>query len=340
VFAREVKTNEAMIAALDGALLYHIDCEKGEGPELAKKYGIRGYPTFIAVNGKGEVTDSWIGYEGAEKWSTAVVAAKADRRTIAAKEKAFRAEPTLPLALALASHSSTSSQYQDAVAFYTRAQELDAANADHYRSLILMTMVYGIDEGDFTMEEVITQAEPVMASDETPLTEKLELALMVNFFASRGGDAAKAAPLIAAAWEASEGATGEEELEYRGYLEVPHALLVEKDTPKALEIYRGKMPAGWQEDPQQLNRFAWWCFENDINLAEAQELAARGIELAETDELRASILDTAAEICHARGNCEDALAKIRQAVALDPDSEHYQKQLARFEKAVEDKKKG
>lgn len=39
-----------------------IDMEKGEGPELAQKYGIRAYPTFLYVNGDGELVHSGLGY--------------------------------------------------------------------------------------------------------------------------------------------------------------------------------------------------------------------------------------------------------------------------------------
>lgn len=34
---------------------YKIDMEKGEGPELAKKYGVRSYPTYLFLNAKGEL---------------------------------------------------------------------------------------------------------------------------------------------------------------------------------------------------------------------------------------------------------------------------------------------
>jgi tetratricopeptide (TPR) repeat protein len=340
VFAREVEENADMIAALDNAILFNVDCEKGEGIELAKKYEIRGYPTYIALNDKGEVTDSWIGYEGAEKWSASVVAAKADRRTIVEKREAFKAEPTLALALALASNASTGSEYKAAVVYYDQALEMDPANVGEYRNQILMSMIYGIEDGSFTMDDVIAKAEPVMASDDTPVTDKLELALMLKLFAGKTGNMDKAVPFIAAAWDASEGTTDEEALKYRSYLEVSHALLVEKDTDKAFDLYRDKMPEGWQENPEQLNKIAWWCFENNVNLEEGQEFAAKGIELAEVDQEKANLLDTAAEICNALGNCDEALAKIQRAVDLEPDNEHFQEQLVRFEKAVEDKKKG
>ncbi len=89
MFAREVNENAAMKDVLADAILFNVDCEKGEGPEIAEKYGIRGFPTYIAMNGQGEVSDSWIGYEGPEKWVASVEAAKKDPRTIVEKTAAF-----------------------------------------------------------------------------------------------------------------------------------------------------------------------------------------------------------------------------------------------------------
>ena len=39
-----------------------IDMEKGEGPELAKKYGVRAYPTFLFVNSNGDLVHRGVGY--------------------------------------------------------------------------------------------------------------------------------------------------------------------------------------------------------------------------------------------------------------------------------------
>ena len=90
-------------------MLRLVVTEDVEGIALAEKYEIRGYPTYIAMNGKGDVTDRWIGYEGPEKWSASTLAAKADPRTIVEKEAAFKAEPTIELAKALGSSASTGS---------------------------------------------------------------------------------------------------------------------------------------------------------------------------------------------------------------------------------------
>ena len=92
------------------------------------------------------------------------------------------------------------------------------------------------------------------------------------------------------------------------------------------------------DDPAALNNFAWWCFEHNVNLEEAEELALRGVELATDDDARANILDTAAEICAARGDCAEAIARIKRAIELSPDKEYFKTQLARFEKELAEKK--
>lgn len=44
----------------------HFDMEKGEGIEIAKKYGIRSYPSYLFLNGDGELVMQNYGYMGEE----------------------------------------------------------------------------------------------------------------------------------------------------------------------------------------------------------------------------------------------------------------------------------
>lgn len=44
----------------------HYDMEKGEGPAIAARYGIRSYPTMLFLNGDGEVIAKGLGYMDAE----------------------------------------------------------------------------------------------------------------------------------------------------------------------------------------------------------------------------------------------------------------------------------
>ncbi|MGZ5193137.1 MAG: thioredoxin family protein, partial [Kaistella sp.] len=43
-----------------------FDMEKGEGREIAAKYGVRSYPSFLFLNGDGEVVMNSYGYMGEE----------------------------------------------------------------------------------------------------------------------------------------------------------------------------------------------------------------------------------------------------------------------------------
>jgi thioredoxin-related protein len=44
-----------------------LDGEKGEGLELAKKYGVTGYPTLLFINSDGIVVSSNAGYRNAKE---------------------------------------------------------------------------------------------------------------------------------------------------------------------------------------------------------------------------------------------------------------------------------
>ncbi|MFI3330861.1 MAG: thioredoxin family protein [Rikenellaceae bacterium] len=45
-----------------------IDAEKGEGVELARKYGVRAYPTFLLINSKGERVGVMVGGSPADEF--------------------------------------------------------------------------------------------------------------------------------------------------------------------------------------------------------------------------------------------------------------------------------
>ena len=50
--------------------------------------------------------------------------------------------------------------------------------------------------------------------------------------------------------------------------------------------------------------------------------------------MKAQLLDTLAEILHAQGRSEEALAAIDQAIDAAPEREYYQKQRERFEQEI------
>jgi hypothetical protein len=113
-----------------------------------------------------------------------------------------------------------------------------------------------------------------------------------------------------------------------------YAMIVLGDPKKAVTYKKASMKEGWMKDPNQLNGFAWWCFENKLNLEGAYTLGKKGAELAEPGPDRAMILDTVAEICNAMDDCHQALKIIREAIKEDPNREYYKKQEKRFQELL------
>ncbi len=66
---RKVYTNSDVYAyANEHQINWKIDAEKGEGPELAKKYGVKGFPTIVFTQPDGVEIDRIYGYLPAEQF--------------------------------------------------------------------------------------------------------------------------------------------------------------------------------------------------------------------------------------------------------------------------------
>ena len=291
------------------------------------------------VNSRGEEIERWIGYDGPDVWATSVLAGVNDPRTLLTKQEAYGVQPTGALARSLGNAAATEYDWKGAVDFFTVARDLDAANKGEYEQAIVTYTFYGTfgDEPAYGIDEMEAVAKPVFSQpDQVPMA-KLEMASMITTVARNNDQPERAVPYLKEAMAASEGTKDEELLASRERLAVDHALLVEHDAAKAVELKKASLPEGWTESAKQLHRYAWWCFENKVNLEEGEAMALKGLELAESDEQRARILDTAAELCNALGNCEEAVARIKQAVELDPANDHYKEQLAKFEQTLQEK---
>ena len=75
------------------------------------------------------------------------------------------------------------------------------------------------------------------------------------------------------------------------------------------------------------NDLAWLAANLDRDLDEALAHALRAVEL---EPQSAGILDTLAEVQFRRGNRAEAVRLAQRCLEMEPDGEHYKKQLARF----------
>jgi len=71
-----------------------IDMEKGEGIEIAKKYAVMNYPTYLFVDGDGNLVHRVCGSREAEQFIQAGKNAMSKDASFFALEKKYKAEPT------------------------------------------------------------------------------------------------------------------------------------------------------------------------------------------------------------------------------------------------------
>ena len=268
-----------------------------------------------------------------------MAAARADTRTLVAKKAAFEVAPTVDLAVSLANDTACNYDFPGSVKYFRQARDLDPARADEHTRNIFTYLYYGAEDDAVTFDELRAEGDRVLAlADVTPV-ERIDIASMIMQVAHKQDRVADGLPYLTIGLEAAATlpADSPSARTIKG-LQVDHALLVEKDVPKAVEMRKSMMPENWEQDPKRLNQFAWWCCENDVNLDEASAMVMRAVELSDDDSDRSNYLDTAAEICLKQGNCEDAIARIKQAIELAPDREYFKEQLAKFEAALMQKK--
>ena len=127
-FDRDLAKAESGIAgALDVVIFTSIDAEKGEGIELAKKYGVTGYPTYTMMNAEGELIESWVGYGGPQWFIEALEMAHADPTTFDEKKARFAENPTAEGAKNIGRIASASGEHAEAMQYLEKAESLDAS---------------------------------------------------------------------------------------------------------------------------------------------------------------------------------------------------------------------
>lgn len=295
---------------------------------------MKGHPSFVLASATGEVIDRWVGFKDVPTFLSTLRAAQADPTTLEQKAARFAAAPTAKDASILARASAASGDRARSLELYRRALELDPAGP-YAQSIFEQTVgLYLKGEGGVGLDQVTQAASAATASSHATAETKMNVASTMRRVAQKAGDMKLIAPYLEAALDATKDATSEEVVERRRSLMVDQALHVKGDAAAAVELKRQTLPDGWRDSADELNAFAWWCFENKVNLEEAEALARKGVALLGPGAERAQVLDTVAELCNLRGNCSEAITLIRQAMKEDPDEEHYSKQLARFEKIL------
>jgi tetratricopeptide (TPR) repeat protein len=319
---------------LGNVVLYKLDAEKDEGKELAKEFKVEGYPTFVLVNTKSQTVERWWGYGEAAEFVETLDSGVKDPTTIDQKRARFESSPNMNDAAKLATYHETLEEFQQSVELYRKAQKLTGDSDRDFRYEIFQNTTWGARKDQFTLADARTAADDALAYEARSVENVANIASMMTSLGRKKDDFEVMVPYLELAMQETAGIQDEDIQKKRKRLLVNYALYVEKNAANAVAYQKATYDEGWMEDAKKLNGFAWWCFENKINLEEADALARKGVELAEDPKSKANILDTVAEICNARGSCKDAVYFIELAIQENPDSEYFPKQLERFRKLL------
>ena len=97
-----------------------IDAEKGEGIELAKRYGVRGFPTILLVDKEGEEIDRIVGFRPPEKFYTEVDRIEKGPSLKSLKESISRNQDDLEACLALGKKYVERDDFEKAEALFNK----------------------------------------------------------------------------------------------------------------------------------------------------------------------------------------------------------------------------
>jgi tetratricopeptide (TPR) repeat protein len=325
-----VKEDKIVKNALDGKVLFYV--KRPDSTGYIEQNRVYLYPTFLVLNSNGEPLHTWIGWPGSEGWAEHLGLAASEPLTVDERKARFAAKPTFTDAYMLGTIEYARMNTRDGHNYYREAIALDeaASRREGVPILLFNTAYRGVGTGDFTVEECATVAKEILRAAAVKTEDALEiterLARVVNDIGEEVVD-----PILRMTYPIVERDTSEDLYIERQRFYGNYAMIVEKDPGKALGYKRETMPEGWMDDSRHLNSFTWWCFENNVNLEEAEELSRRSIELAGESPTKANCMDTLAEIVNLRGDTAGALDLIKQALEIDPDNDYLRRQRTRFE---------
>jgi uncharacterized protein YyaL (SSP411 family) len=121
VLDRETYPNKEVAALLTKSFVsIKVDAEKGNGPELSKRYDVSGFPTLLIVDDKGEELDRIIGYRPPEKFISELKPILAGKSFAALKKRVSESPSDLEAVLLLAKKHQGRGNYPESQELFKR----------------------------------------------------------------------------------------------------------------------------------------------------------------------------------------------------------------------------
>lgn len=260
----------------DKFLNVKIDMEKGEGPGLAQRYEVRAYPTFLFVDGDGNLVHRGIGYQPSEVFMELGKSALNPDKRIGSLDRKFKKgdrDPDFLYNYAKAKIDLMDGDYKPVVAAYLETQE------DWTSEKTMELIFHSVEEPntkmfDFFVDNKVS-FENIFGKDN--MIQKVQQIAVKSAYVGEAAPDFKGAEDIMAKFypEEAQKTSAQMKLNYYG-----NAGDKEKFAQSAVDFFH-KYPS---DNYQELNSIAWSFYlavEDKKMLKQAVKWAKKSVELNE-----------------------------------------------------------
>lgn len=290
-----------------------FDMEKGDGPEFARTYGVRAYPTFLFFDPDGNLVHRAVGGRAPEQFvevGKAAIDPNAQSETLRGRyENGDRDADFLYNYVRMLTN--TGQPTDDALATYLATQsEEDLLNEKNWKLIQQAGQNPSLDIFDFVAENKQKYMDA--------FGEEAVYAYLMGAFQGQVGQAVRnqnKQQLEALKEQVNTIIEGEKAASFSAYAD----FMFHSVDPEAAFPYAETYFDNYVTDPNEFNAVAWYYFEN----TESEEILKKALEWSSKSvDLGASYsnTDTKAHILYALGNFKEAIEVATESIRIGKEA--------------------
>ncbi len=287
-----------------------FDMEKGEGPALARRYNVVAYPTYLFVDGNGDIVHKGLGYIPQDKFLALADVAVSDNN-LGALNARYKAGERSPEFVKMYAQTLTDVYEQE------RAGEVISVYLDSekdWSSPEIMTMILDNpgEPGDKRMIYLVEHADAaIKTAGSASYMMTMQRSLITKYMRDAGVRALPPAEKMETVYTKWAAPIRGRLMAHYGMLHAEQSRDMDAYVPAAL-AYFNAYPS---EDAYELDKAAWSIFENSEDMAALKVALTWAIKSVELEESYNS-LDTLARLYDKVGNRAKAVETAKKAIVI------------------------
>lgn len=287
-----------------------FDMEKGEGPGLARRYNVAAYPTYLFVDGNGDIVHKGLGYIPAEQF-LALADAASGENSLGAMNKRYDGGDRDAAFMRTYAEVLTG-VYEQEKAGKIAGEYLDMQEDWSDPETMELLLSNPGDLGGKRMNYLLANADDAMeAAGASNFIMTIQRSIITNYMKEQGARQLPAAADLAPVYKEHGGAMAQRLTDHYDMLHAEQTRDNEAYVPAAVKYY----DAYGSDNAMELNSVAWTIFESSEDqkqLKKALGWAKKSVEM----EPGYANMDTLAWLYNKTGNKEMAKKTARRAIEI------------------------